>query len=108
MATTPGELAGARARLGNDRRTTTLPSFCLICLVFSAAGLPALAGAPLWTEGLAPGTRLELRDARGALLHQQRLATDGGLLLPNDLPVGIYLVRMLDGTDVWRVPVVAR
>lgn len=70
--------------------------------------LPALAGAPLWTAGLAPGTWLELRDARGALLHQLRLAADGSLLLPNDLPAGMYLMRTVDGVQVWRVPVVAR
>ena len=70
--------------------------------------LPALAGAPLWTAGLAPGTWLELRDARGGLLQQLRLAADGGLLLPNDLPTGLYLLRTVDGAQVWRVPVAAR
>jgi len=70
--------------------------------------LPALAGAPLWTAGLASGTWLELRDARGGLLHQLRLATDGGISLPNDLPAGMYLLRTSDGAQVWCVPVVAQ
>lgn len=70
--------------------------------------LPALAGAPVWTAGLAPGTWLELRDARGGLLQQLRLAADGSLQLPNDLPAGIYLLRTVDGAQVWRVPVEAQ
>lgn len=70
--------------------------------------LPALAGTPLWTAGLAPDTWLELRDARAGLLQQLRIATDGGLLLPTDLPAGMYLLRTLDGAHAWRVPVVAR
>lgn len=70
--------------------------------------VPALAGAPVWTDGPAPGTWLELRDARGALLHQQRLSTDGSIMFPSDLPSGMYLLRAMDGMQVWRVPVLAR
>lgn len=68
--------------------------------------VPAVPGEVLRIEGLAPGAALELFDVRGASILQVRAPSDGRLLLPGDLPTGMYLLRMADGGSVWRVPVV--
>jgi len=61
---------------------------------------PTRGAAVAAIAGTEPGATLTVFDALGRRLHAQRLAGDGRLALPADLPPGVYVVRLSSGDAV--------
>ena len=67
--------------------------------------VPAVAGQPMYIEGVHSGQLLELCDTRGRVVERITLTTGERFTLPAGLQSGLYLVRTANGEQVWRLPI---